>query len=255
MPDTQSDAKPLALLIPGLDGTGLLYYRQIEALSARYRVTAWRFRQRSDFELSDLTDEIGEATGGEPAGSMLVVGESFGGLLALDYVLRYPEKVRRMILVNAFPCYRGRLRIRLARLLAPLLVFGFATKVKNYVVERVLAREGILSEDRRRYREIVRQIDPAAYRCRLQLIQKLDLRQKLPQVAAPTVLLASGRDKIVPSVAEARFMRNRIPHAEAHEFPRAGHALLLTPGVSLADFDGLSELKEQASAARRGKDS
>ncbi len=254
MPDTQQDLKPLALLIPGLDGTGLLYYRQIEMLSAIRRVTAWRFRQDSDFELTDLTQEIGEATCGEPAGSILVVGESFGGLIALDYVLRFPDRVHRLILVNAFPYYDGRLRIRLARLLALLLTFEFAKNFKDYVADRILAHEGIMGEDRKRYHEIVRQIDPAAYRCRLRLTQTLDLRQRLPQVAVPTVLLAARRDKVVPSIAAARFMAARIPRVELHEFPDAGHALLLTPGVSLADYDGSSDPEQQGSTGTGSED-
>ncbi len=252
MPDTDPDVKPLALLIPGLDGTGLLYYRQIEALSAHYRVAAWRFRQNSRFELADLTKEIGEATGGETAGSMLVVGESFGGLIALDYVLSYPERVRRLLLVNAFARYRRRVRIRLARLLAPLLAFEFAKRVKDYVADCILEREGILIEDRRRYREIIRQIDPPAYRRRLLLTQTIDLTPRLPQITVPTVLLAAGRDKIVPSVPEARFMAAHIPDAELHEFPEAGHALLLTPGVSLADFSGFPFPRQPASTSAGG---
>jgi pimeloyl-ACP methyl ester carboxylesterase len=107
---------------------------------------------------------------------------------------------------------------------------------KEITVYRVLKSEGIPAEDRLRYREAIRQVDLASYRCRLRLVQEVDLRQRLPQIAVHTVLLASGRDKIVPSVAEARFMSQRIPNACRFEFREAGHALLLTPGISLADY-------------------
>ena len=62
------------------------------------------------------------------------------------------------------------------------------------------------------------------------------MRARLGEIRARTLLFASGRDKIVPSLAEARFMASRIPRAELHEFPRAGHALLLTPEFFLADY-------------------
>jgi pimeloyl-ACP methyl ester carboxylesterase len=227
---------PLALLIPGLDGTGRLFYRQLEALGARYRVCPWSYGPETDFDLHDLARKLGEATAEEKPGSILVVGESFGGLVALDYVLRYPERVQRLVLENAFPYYRRRLRVRLAHALIPLLLLSVGQRIKDIVVDRTLRREGILVEDRRLLQEAMRHINLGAYRRRLELIRKVDLRPHLRQITVPTVLLASGRDKLVPSIREAHFMASQIPNARVHEFPEAGHALLLTPGISLADY-------------------
>jgi pimeloyl-ACP methyl ester carboxylesterase len=228
--------KPLALLIPGLDGTGLLYYRQIAALSRRHRVVAWRFKTAGEFDLPDLMRELGSGTEGEDPGSILVVGESFGGVLAMHYVLDYPQRVRRLILVNTFPYYPRRIRIRLGRLLAPLLRFDLSRKIKDLIVDRVLIGEGIQQSDLTQYHEIIREVDLREYCRRLRLVQQIDLRPRLHEIAAPTVILAAGRDKLVPATREARFMASLIPHAVVHEFPRAGHALLLTPGLSLADY-------------------
>jgi pimeloyl-ACP methyl ester carboxylesterase len=236
MKETKPDNKPLALLLPGLDGTGGLFYRQIEALAERYRVTPWAYAPGGDFTLSDLIRDLGRETAGEEPHSILVIAESFGGLVALEYVLQYSERVRRLVLINSFPHFRGRLRIRMARALVGFLRFRFGRLVKDFVVNRTLLREGILAEDRLRYREVVKQVDLPAYRRRLQLVQETDLRPQLGKISAATVLLAAGRDKLVPSVAEAHFMAARIADAQVHEFPDAGHALLLTPGVSLADY-------------------
>lgn len=238
MVEGMTDAKPLALLIPGLDGTGNLFYRQLEALAGKYRVRPWNYGPGTDFDLAGLTHKLASATSGEAPGSILVVGESFGGLVALNYVLHYPERVRRLVLVNAFPYYRRRLRLRLAHALTPLLLLKAAQGVKDLIADRTLLWEGVSAEDRKRYLEIIRQVDPEAYRRRLQLIREVDLRPRLVEIAVPTVLLAAGRDKVVPSVLEARFMAARIPRARVHEFPTAGHALLLTPGISLTDYEG-----------------
>lgn len=229
--------KPLALLIPGLDGTGELFYRQHEALGRRYRVRTWAYAPGGNFDLAALTREIGQATVDEIPGSILVVGDSFGSLVALAYVLDFPERVRRLILINGFPYYCRRLMLRLGRMLAPLLPLNAAQRLKEFVVDRTLQSEGIPAADRNRYREIVKLIDPAGYRRRLQLLQEIDLRPRLAEIKPPTVLLASGRDKIVPSIREAHFMAARIPCARVYEFPSAGHALLLTPGFYLADYD------------------
>jgi len=236
MQNTNSGTKQLALLIPGLDGTGKLFRAQEEALSKNYRVHAWSYGAGNHFGWHDLTLKLGQATADEPPGSILVIAESFGGPVAIDYVLQYPERVQRLILVNTFPYYGGRIRLRLAHALAPLLLFNFAQYIKDFFVERLLRAEGVPPPYRRHFVEVIHQIDRAGYRRRLRLLQDIDLRPRLHEIAVPTILLAGGRDKIVPSVAEARFMAARIKNARVHVFPEAGHALLLTPGVSLANY-------------------
>jgi pimeloyl-ACP methyl ester carboxylesterase len=228
--------KPLALLIPGLDGTGELFRAQLGTLAGTHRPCPWSYGPGTGFQLDDLTRQIGEATAAELPSSILVIAESFGGLVALSYVLRYPERVRQVILVNTFPFYRRRWRVRLARFLAPLLVFSTARRVKDFVVDRTLEREGVPVEARRHYHKTIRSVPLEAYRWRLQLIRQADLRPRLHEIHLPTLLLASGRDKLVPSIREAHFMASQLSNARVHEFPNAGHALLMTPGFSLADY-------------------
>lgn len=227
--------RPLVLLLPGLDGSGRLYYRQVPPLASRYRVRAWAYAA-GGADYADLVRELAGATAAEPAGSIALVGESFGGTVALHFALAHPERLRSLTLINAFPFYRRRARIRLACRLAPLLRFRAARCVKHVVAEGILALEGVPAADRRLYREVVEQIDLAGYARRLDRVRDVDLRGRLPEIAVPTLVCASGRDKVVPSLAEARFMSERIPGARLVEFPAAGHALLLTPGFSLADY-------------------
>ena len=236
MKTPNADTKPLALLIPGLDGTGLLYYRQVKPLEERYRVLPWWFQPRSEFGYGELIAELAQATSEEPPSSVVVIGESFGGTIALQYALTHPEKVNCLVLINSFAVYTRRWRIRLACRLAPLLQWRGIRELKNFIVDHTLAREGIPLEDRKRYRELIKQVYHPAYCRRLQLVRDVDLRARLNLVAVPTLLFASGRDKIVPSIEEARFMSARIPDARLYEFPQAGHALLLTPGFVLADY-------------------
>jgi pimeloyl-ACP methyl ester carboxylesterase len=234
--DDSCATKPLALLIPGLDGTGRLFCRQMAALQDRYRVRAWEFLRRSRFGLADLVEELAEGTCHEGPGSVVVVGESFGGAVAISYALAFPERVRSLALINAFPVYRRRLRISAACLLLPALQWPGLRRLKDLIADRILASEGVTAEGRRAYYEVIRSIDMEAYRQRLEIVSRVDLVERLPEIKVPTLLLASGRDKLVPSAEEARFMAARIPNSKLYEFPRAGHALLLTPGFRLADY-------------------
>ncbi len=228
--------KPLALLIPGLDGTGRLYYRHIESLSERFRVVPCEFPQDSSFDVHDLVDDLVRDTEGEKPGSIVVVGDSFGGTVAMLFVLACPARVHSLALINAFPYYRQRIRIFLACRLAPFLQSPCVKSLKDFIVDRELISEGILEEDRIHYREIVRLVGLAGYRRRLELVREVNLLEQLNRIHVPTFLFAAGRDRIVPSVVEGRLMASRIPNSRLYEFPQAGHALLLTPGFRLADY-------------------
>ena len=228
--------KPLILLIPGLDGTGRFFDSQLDALSAKYRALPWAFRPRTDFDFPDLVQELIQAIKDEPPGSVTVVGESFGGAVALHFVLACPERACRLFLINAFSYYPRRFGIALGCRFSHALRWDGVRSLKNYFSDRLLAAEGIPEAGRRHYRKVVGMIDPAAYRRRLELVRAVDLRGRLSEISVPTLIFAAGRDKIVPSVRSAAFMAARIPNARVQEFPRAGHALLLTPGFSLADY-------------------
>src|SRR5579862_150730 len=110
-------AGPLLIAIPGLDGTGELFYKQQPLLARSYRVAALRLREGAKFTYDDLARDVAQVIieqGGERA---VILGESFGGTVALWFALEYPKLVERLVIVNSFPRFRGRLRMQLARLL------------------------------------------------------------------------------------------------------------------------------------------
>ena len=92
-------AEPL-VLVPGLDGTGLLFYRQVPLLERRYRVATHRLRDTAvaiDELVSELHDRVTEVA---PDARVTLVGESFGGALSLTYALAHPERVARLVVIS-----------------------------------------------------------------------------------------------------------------------------------------------------------
>jgi thioesterase domain-containing protein len=76
-------ADPL-VLVPGLDGTGLLFYRQVPLLERRYAVTTHRLRDTAT-HIAELVAELDERIDSiAPGGRVTLVGESFGGALSLS---------------------------------------------------------------------------------------------------------------------------------------------------------------------------
>ena len=101
-------------LVPGIDGTGQLFYRQIPGLERRFSVTPTRLRDQAasmDDLVADLHDEITRVAGG---GRVSLLGESFGGALTLSYAVAHPERVERLIVLNSFAHFGSQARQRFA---------------------------------------------------------------------------------------------------------------------------------------------
>jgi pimeloyl-ACP methyl ester carboxylesterase len=224
---------PLLVSIPGLDGTGKLFFKQLPDLAKSYRVATFPLREQGLFTYRDLTGDIADIIKLEGGARATIVGESFGGTIALSFALHYPELVERLVIINSFPRFRGRLRIRLAVLLTSMLPSDFIWPGRWAAATLGLRADGVSAEDRLRVISAIRSVDMRAYRRRLQLIEQLDLDEQLGKITAPTLLIAAEKDLLIRSVEEAKRMSKAIPNATVRVIKGAGHACLLGEAVCL----------------------
>jgi len=231
-------AGPLLLYIAGLDGTGELLFKQMPTLTESYRVVTFRSREDSTFTYDDLTSDIAAIIEDLGAQSATILGESFGGTVALSFALRYPRMVERLVVVNSFARFRGRLRIKLGAWLASSLPFWLLWPVRRAACIVGLIVDGVRREDRRRFLQAIRSVRGEAYARRLKLIAEFDVEGRLPEIQSPTLFIAGRRDLLVPSAREARAMASRMPNATVRVIEGAGHACLLGDRVCLAELLG-----------------
>jgi pimeloyl-ACP methyl ester carboxylesterase len=218
---------PLLVYIAGLDGPGQLFFKQAPSLSLSHRVVTYRSREDNKFTYNDLTDDVASIIRGLGEERAIILGESFGGTVALSFALRYPEMVERLVVVNSFPRFRERVKIRLAARLAAILPFQFIIPVRLAASSLGLYMDGVTGEDRRRFFQAIRTVKGDGYARRLQLIAEFDVEDRLAEIQAPTLFIAGGKDWLIPSVSEARRMAARMPNARVRIIENAGHACLL----------------------------
>ena len=227
---------PVIIYVAGLDGTGQLFSRQIEQLKSEFTVITFPLRNEAPFTYSDLIDDIINILDQERVEKAIIVGESFGGTIALHFALEHQDRIERLILVNTFSFFRRRLLLKLAKLLLPLAFVPLVRKGRD-----ILARPVLLSElvDEKGIEVLLKHSWTHTYETyvqRLKLIGSHDVRSRLSEISVPVTIVASGRDKIVASIKEAKFMAGLISNAKIHTLPKHGHACLLSGSFSIASI-------------------
>lgn len=230
---TISGSGPPALLVPGLDGTGLLFYQQVPRLAARYRVGTLRLPDEAR-TMEALVAHVHEAVrslapGGE---RVTVIGESFGGALSLSYALAHPESVARLVVLNSFAYFGPQARLWLGYHLLKATPWGMMRLMRQLTAWRMHSPQTGKAE-LRRFHELMRATTREGYLARLAILRTYDVRDQLPLLTAPTLYLASDLDNLVPSVQQARLMAHSTPGATLRILHGHGHICLIAPDLDL----------------------
>jgi pimeloyl-ACP methyl ester carboxylesterase len=224
---------PLLIYVPGLDGTGQLFFRQIQTLSTHYSVVTFPLRQSLPFDYYDLVQDVIKILDHEKAEKATIVAESFGGTIALQFALDHPDRIEHLVLVNTFPFFRRRTLLRIGSLLLPLAFTPLLQVGRRLFLKPLLLNEQVDENAVDRLFEFSLTQSKEAYRQRMKLISQFDIRKQLSSISAPVTFVASGRDKLLPSVREARFMSAKIRGSRIVILNKHGHACLLSNTFSL----------------------
>jgi pimeloyl-ACP methyl ester carboxylesterase len=224
------------VLVPGLDGTGRLFYRQVPLLARSFRVATFALRSNAA-SMATLVEDLArvvDAVAPETRRA-IVVGESFGGALAMSFALARPHQVNALVVLNSFPYFAPRLRLRLARYGLGVIPWGAMTLIRRATAFRLHSAH-TRREEIRRFMELTAGASRAGYLNRLQLLMSYDVRHRLHELRLPTLFLAAEQDHLVPSVEQGRLMAACVPNATLRVLQGHGHICLIAPDVNLADI-------------------
>jgi pimeloyl-ACP methyl ester carboxylesterase len=168
-----------------------------------------------------------------------LLGESMGAVLALTTAADLPERVRRVVAVNAYDYAGGIARSGLlARLivrgvLAPPGVGRMVARVEPEAVMRAVLRGGVVDKTalREDYVDELLEVGrrpgyPTVARAvYANLPSLIAARSRYPEVTAPVHLIYGEHDWSRPS--DRRANRQLLPTAESTEVLRAGHFIVL----------------------------
>ena len=224
------------VLVPGMDGTGQLFYRQTPSLSESFRTATYALRSTAK-TMDTLVDDLARVvdTVAPDTRRAVVIGESFGGALAMSFALARPEQVSALVVLNSFPYFAPQFRLRLARYGLALLPWGAMPLIRRATAFRLHSAH-TQREEIRRFMELTASADREGYINRLQLLMSYDIRDRLHDLRPPALFLAAEQDHLVPSVQQAQLMASRVPRATLRVLHGHGHICLIAPEIDLAEI-------------------
>jgi pimeloyl-ACP methyl ester carboxylesterase len=221
------------VLVPGMDGTGELFYRQVPLLQESYSVATYALRDDAtsmEVLVDDLRRVIEQAAPAEKRA--IVMGESFGGTVALTMALRYPKYVSGLVILNSFPYFAPQFRLRLAIAAVSLMPWGAMNLVRH--ATSFFMHSGHTHRDElKKFLELTARTTRKGYRNRLKILKTYDVRERLREIQCPTLFLAAEKDHLVPSVAQARLMAEQVSSATVRVLSGHGHICLIAPDMDM----------------------
>jgi len=238
---------PVVVLVHGLSGNWQNWLETIPALAAAgFRAIAFDLPGfgHSEMPLGDISipgyglavDGVMDALGVE--GPAAVVGSSMGGFIAAELAISRPQRVERLALVSAAALWNEQARARplvaaskVSRFYAPLLVpRGLRVVARLPRLRREALRAGGIRDGRAisaplAY-EVLSGVGRPGFIDALQALYDYRLRDRLPEIACPTLIAWGAADPVVP-LRHAHELAALIPGSRTVVFDRVGHAPML----------------------------
>jgi 2-hydroxy-6-oxonona-2,4-dienedioate hydrolase len=213
------------VMLHGLFGCADNWRPIMEDLAGDYRFLSLQFpidhggdRPYQSFQSIDqLTDHVERFFDEMALDRAVLCGNSLGGQVAIDYCLRHPERVEKLILAGSAGLYErnlsggkiGRLSRSLVRAQA-CEIFHDPVHVTDEVVEDIYA---MLAD--RKYRRFVLRVAKAT--------RDRQMLSELADVRVPTMIIWGRNDTITPPFVADQFC-DHIPGAELAFIDQCGHA-------------------------------
>ncbi|KAM4108579.1 hypothetical protein ACB094_03G054600 [Castanea mollissima] len=238
----------------GMDGTGLGLVLHHTALGKAFEVWCLHIpvHDRTPFEgLVKLVEEtVRFEHSSSPHKPIYLVGDNFGGCLALAVASRNPAIDLVLILSNPATSF-GRSQLQPLFLLLEAMPDGlhsavpYLSSIVGDLVKMAAANiESMLPPEQRLERlsgllpylsdfvDII-PMDSLLWKLKLLKSAAAYANSRLHSVKAEVLVLFSGKDKILPSRDEAERLKNSLQDCVVRYFKDSGHTLLLEDGISL----------------------
>lgn len=241
---SSTSSREVLLYLPGIDGIGTYSLDSLRNMSENFDV--WRMvvdpKDRSSFVALANSVIAFISTFDD---SIVLMGESLGGVIALYISIYSPSSVSKLILINPATSFIGSrwadidslipyirpafppifLLTLMKTVVSPKLSFD----VTRSVISRIKTDEDRIRETKTllSYAQFMTDSDVLQWRLSKWLkVGNEIISQQIKNVQTPTLVLVGNNDGLLPSQQEGRRLERLLPIVEVKYFSQGSHALL-----------------------------
>jgi 3-oxoadipate enol-lactonase len=149
--------------------------------------------------LAAVADRMAEAVGDAASGSGIVLGNGYGGFVALQMAIRHPQVARKLVLADCGAAFSEDGRQAFRNMAAGAKAKGLAA-ITDVAMRRLFAADfqGAHPDLMRERREAFLRTDPQVLQAACAQLAELDLRPELSKVKVPVLVLVGEHDEATP---------------------------------------------------------
>lgn len=222
----------------------------LPALAAKHRVTlinlpGFHGSQPAllalmDAYLATIEDGFEEFGIGKDA---ILMGNGFGGTVALAFALAHPERISRLVLSDAAAGFPPEGREAFA-VMAQKVADGGLGSIAEIAAKRVFSPAYLAAQPEKieERKKVLLAIDPKAFQAACKILQETDLVPLLHHLKVPTLVVCGEFDQATPPALNKQ-IAEKVAGAKYIELPGCGHCPPLEQPdqflVAIKDFVGL----------------
>ncbi len=222
---------PVLLFLHGIGGNHKSFDWQLPAFADRWRAVAWDMPGYGDsapldeMTFENLAHAAARLLDHLEAPTAAIVGHSMGGMVAQEFMVHYPDRVTALVLSGTSPSF-GKpggefqewfLGQRLAPLDRGLSPADFADELMPGLMAADPPVEAVASA-----KASMSALSSETYRAALHCLVQFNQREKLGDIACPTLALAGEFDEAAPAPMMEK-MASYIPGCRYHCLMGVGH--------------------------------
>lgn len=228
--DEQGQGQPI-LLIMGFSYPSDMWHRARPKIAEGYRTIALDNRGigRSScppgpYSMKLLASDAAAVLDAAGVDKAHIFGVSMGGMIAQEFALQYPTRVRSLILACTSPggwhSVKPGMDVLTTLMARPTMTPERAREAFIPIIYASSTERQLIDEDMAILKNWI--ATPAIYRAQLKAILLWQAYSRLPQIKAPTLVIHGLLDRLVPP-KNAEIIASRIPGAKLVLLPNAGH--------------------------------